>query len=82
MGFLQPFLDKVMSEREDDLEQQTIELHFQQAMNNVRKQNVRVQPTGFCLNCDEKLQPEQLFCDMDCREDYEKRIKAEAQRAY
>ena len=31
-----------MSEREDDLEQQTIELHFQQAMNNVRKQNVRV----------------------------------------
>ncbi|EAA0892433.1 hypothetical protein OJ723_003143 [Salmonella enterica] len=28
--------------------------------------------TGFCYNCDDRV-PEKLFCDGDCREDYEKR---------
>ena len=72
-----------MSEKEDELEQQTIELHFQQAMNNVKKMNTRLQPTGECYNCDEELDKEdQLFCDVDCREDYEKRKRAEKHRLY
>ena len=68
-----------MSEKEDDLEQQTIELHFQQAMNNVKKMNTRLEPTGDCYNCDEE---DQLFCDIDCRDDYEKRKRAEKHRLY
>lgn len=71
-----------MSEREDDLEQQTIELHFQQAMNNVKKQNKSLPYTGFCYNCDENVDSNNFFCDADCRDDYEKRKRAEAHRLY
>lgn len=72
-----------MSEKEDELEQQTIELHFQQAMNNVKKMNTRLEPTGDCYNCDEPLEKvDQLFCDAYCRDDYEKRKRAEKHRLY
>lgn len=27
---------------------------------------------GACFNCDEKLPDGQMFCDADCRDDYEK----------
>lgn len=37
--------------------------------------------TGFCLNCDEPLAAGHRWCDADCRDDYEKRIAAESQRA-
>lgn len=73
-----------MSEREDDLEQQTIELQFQEALNNVRKQNQSsLRPKGECYNCEEAV-PEstQLFCDVDCRDDYVKRQRAASQRLY
>ena len=30
---------------------------------------------GFCHNCGEALRPGLLFCDADCRDDYEKRSK-------
>lgn len=71
-----------MSEREDDLEQQTIELHFQQAMHQSKKKVVTLQPTGECYNCDEKVEIDKLFCDADCRDDYEKRKRADAQKLY
>lgn len=71
-----------MSEREDELEQQAIEINFQQAMNNVKKQNLRLQSNGFCHNCEENVDAGQVFCDVDCREDYEKRKRAESQRLY
>lgn len=71
-----------MSEREDDLEQQTIDLHFQQAMHQTKKMAVTLQPTGECYNCDEPIDSDKLFCDADCRDDYEKRKKAESQRLY
>ena len=68
-----------MSEREDDLEQQTIDLHFQEAMNNAKKLvGDKIQPKGECYNCEEPLDnPDQLFCDSDCRNDFEfeQRIK-------
>lgn len=31
--------------------------------------------TGECLNCEEPLK-QGRFCDADCREDYERRVKA------
>lgn len=71
-----------MSEREDDLEQQTIELHFQQAMHQTKKKAVLLTPNGECYNCDESIDHDQLFCDVDCRDDYEKRKRAESQRIY
>lgn len=30
---------------------------------------------GHCYNCDEALAAGQLFCDADCRDDYEKRVR-------
>lgn len=73
-----------MSEREDDLEQQTIDLHFQEAMNNAKKQlGSKLQPNGECHNCLESLDdPTQLFCDADCREDYEKIQRANQHKLY
>lgn len=73
-----------MSEREDDLEQQTIDLHFQEAMNKAKKMvGNKLQPQGECFNCKEELtDPYQLFCDSDCQEDYQKRKRAEQHRLY
>ncbi|GBL46262.1 hypothetical protein SFMTTN_2075 [Sulfuriferula multivorans] len=30
-------------------------------------------PSGHCYNCDEDLAAGKLFCDADCRDDYQKR---------
>lgn len=30
--------------------------------------------TGTCYNCDEPI-PDARFCDADCRDDYEKRVR-------
>ena len=32
-------------------------------------------PTGSCHNCDEPVNPGRLFCDAECREDYDYRQK-------
>lgn len=29
-------------------------------------------PLGLCYNCDEKVESKQLFCDADCRKDWER----------
>tara|TARA_Y100000588_G_scaffold346654_1_gene394777 strand:+ start:201 stop:401 length:201 start_codon:yes stop_codon:yes gene_type:complete len=40
---------------------------------NARLNTPRLTPKEACHNCDEPLDnPEQLFCDADCAEDYEK----------
>lgn len=31
---------------------------------------------GTCHNCGESIAPDTLFCDLDCREDFEKRAAA------
>ena len=71
-----------MSEREDDLEQQTIDLHFQQPMHLTKKKAVTLPPIGECYNCEEKIDHDRLFCDADCRDDYEKRKRADSQKLY
>ncbi|TFW71523.1 hypothetical protein C3Y98_05345 [Methylotenera oryzisoli] len=35
-----------------------------------------VQPCGKCRNCWEPVGEQVLFCDADCRDDYDKRQKA------
>lgn len=43
-----------------------------QALHHARSQ--RAMPaTGACHNCGEALPDARLFCDRDCRDDYEKR---------
>lgn len=35
----------------------------------------KLQPTGACYNCLEDLSTERLFCDVDCKDDWEYRTK-------
>lgn len=59
------FIDK-------SVEQQELMLAAQLA--NARRPTKRLTPKEACYNCDEPLVhvPNQLFCDADCAEDYEK----------
>lgn len=34
-------------------------------------------PNGFCHECDEEVPEDRLFCDIDCRDTYEKRRRAD-----
>lgn len=37
------------------------------------KKRAGPQPTGCCHNCGEAVEPGALFCDLDCRADWQKR---------
>lgn len=37
------------------------------------RSRVGLLPCGACHNCGEELPPGRLFCDADCRDDFEKR---------
>lgn len=54
-------------DRASDLEQTVRDF----AIERVRSQNQNLKSTGFCLNCKEPSK--KRFCDIDCRNDYEKR---------
>lgn len=47
------------------------EIEAQLAAHRQRARGTQIKPKGFCYNCDEPLSPEQLFCDSDCRDDYQ-----------
>jgi len=52
------------------------EATLQHYINKIRRRLVAdIRPTGFCLNCAEDCGGK-LFCDSECREDYERREKA------
>lgn len=36
------------------------------------------EPTGHCLNCDARLAPKLRWCDVPCRDDWERTKRAEA----
>lgn len=36
---------------------------------------VQIQPKGACYFCDEPVSDKRLFCDSDCRDDWERRQK-------
>lgn len=50
---------------------ETTEFFEKVALQNI-KQVVPLQPKGACHNCDFKLEAEHLFCDADCRDDWER----------
>lgn len=33
----------------------------------------KMKPCGLCFNCEHPLPPDQLFCDSDCRDDWQLR---------
>lgn len=39
------------------------------------KARKRLIPTGKCLYCEEQVKGELLFCDIDCRDDYQKYVE-------
>lgn len=49
--------------------QQSLDLKI--AMARAKRQ--RLKPVGYCYNCNEPLTGTRCFCDVDCRDDYEKR---------
>lgn len=69
---------------EVDRAQLEIEIHQLSLINN-REKPATIEATGYCLNCDEKLEPcpkaiedqeqsiPQRWCDEDCRDDWEAR---------
>lgn len=36
------------------------------------QQQVRMTPTGYCFYCDEAVTELKRFCDVDCRDDFER----------
>lgn len=58
-----------------DLGTQQEEFLLESALNEQEKKP-RLMATGKCLNCDEVVAAG-LFCDADCRDDFERRCKAE-----
>lgn len=53
-------------DRANDLAEQQL----QDALQKARKVN-RTKPTGFCKNCSNAVGDKKIFCDDECREDYE-----------
>ncbi len=54
-----------------DLAQIEIEMELARARSPIR--TARLFPTAHCHNCEEPVGDGQLFCDVDCGIDYEKR---------
>lgn len=59
------------SDRATALEEAAIEASLSQIRINANK--LEFEATGFCLNCDEKLEEGHRFCNKDCMEDFTKR---------
>lgn len=52
------------------------EKFLEQAINSARAAvNQKIQPTGKCLWCEEKVAKPKLFCCVECNEDYHKNLK-------
>ena len=56
-------------DKASDLEQ----LYREQAIKSVRDHDMNFKAVGVCLNCGAKTK--KRFCDIDCRNDFEKRTK-------
>lgn len=51
------------------------EIRRRQIQENAKKRELH--PNGHCHECDEDVPEERLFCDIDCRDTYEKRRRAD-----
>lgn len=63
---------------EGDMASDYVEHAMEVAMNNreASKEN-RPKPTGFCLNCKDRVSEGAFYCDDggECRDDHEKRLR-------
>lgn len=64
---------RVMDERHLEMAEQFQEEQLIRAIEKARSE--LTEPTGICLNCEEKLEGTRRFCNAECREDYESRSK-------
>jgi hypothetical protein len=65
---------------EADKGNETADKTLQTYINRIRKRaETSLIPTGFCFNCEEVIRG-RLFCDTECRDDYEKRNDAHNRR--
>lgn len=65
-----------MKERHSDICDQAdelIQMSISRKISEIRSEKA-LQATGKCLNCDEQVESG-LFCDPDCRDDYDFRLK-------
>lgn len=54
------------------------EAHLAASIAAQKQRAVKLHPKGRCHYCDEKLDPQSkniIFCDIDCRDDYEHMMK-------
>jgi hypothetical protein len=52
------------------------ELYLDIALNNKPSNDPGITLTGECHNCNHSVSQDQRFCDVDCRDDWEKRKAA------
>lgn len=50
-----------------------LEMAEWEARQHAARNRPTMQAVGACYNCGERLAPGLVFCDIDCRDDYEKR---------
>ena len=56
----------------DDIIASDLEIAFTEAAIEANRRPLRkMEATGFCYNCQTQLDSLRLFCDADCREDWE-----------
>lgn len=61
------------SDRATAIEEAAIETALQMIRNKASETELKA--TGFCLNCDAKLEEGKRFCDKDCLDDYDRRTR-------
>lgn len=60
-----------------DIADEMNEHHLAASLAALKKSSIVLRPKGRCHYCDEDLDPDadnKLFCDADCRDDYDKHI--------
>lgn len=60
---------------EIDKYQQFEEIYLQSRVKQSRKPVKKMKKIGRCYNCEESIDNDLLFCDSDCRDDWEMRLK-------
>ena len=59
---------------EIDMANDRAQMDLDLALACARRHEPQLIAVGFCYNCHETLADERVFCDGDCRDDYEHRL--------
>lgn len=57
--------------------------HIEREMNSLlaARRVIDLPPCGSCYNCCEDIEPGRKFCDIECREDFDRRARREKRPA-